>query len=92
MQLMSMFLIYGQYNSERMPTYATTDIKLTMPLGGGWTTYIQVSNLFNNKKIDSYQYKTDYSEKREVKQLPRLFIGGICWEFQRVVSIMEGLT
>jgi hypothetical protein len=75
--------IEGGYNSERMPAYMTTDIKLSMPVGNwkGWTAYCQVCNLFNVKNVDSYQYTTDYTSRREIDQLPFMLIGGIRWDF-----------
>jgi len=75
--------VYGKYNSERYPDYLSTDIKLSMPFFGlaNWRSYIQVTNLFGNANVNSYQYKNDYSDKREINQLPRLIIGGIRWNF-----------
>jgi hypothetical protein len=75
--------VYGDYHGDRMQPYMTTDIKLSMPLGGwrGWSSYVQVSNLFDVKNVDSYQYRTDYSDKRPVYQLPRMILGGVRYEF-----------
>jgi hypothetical protein len=74
---------YGDINSARLPDFFTTDIKLSMPFFGlkGWSSYVQTSNLFGNKNVDSYYYNEDYSEKRALYQLPRMIIGGIRWEF-----------
>jgi len=74
---------YGDYNSARMPDFWSTDIKLAMPVGRfkGWTAYCQLSNIFNVKNVDSYQYRTDYSDKREINQYPFMVIGGIRFEF-----------
>jgi outer membrane receptor protein involved in Fe transport len=75
--------VSGEYNSGRYPSYFSTDIKLTMPLfelESGYA-YLQVSNLFNVQNVNSDQYKTDYSDKREINQLPRLIIGGVRFEF-----------
>lgn len=47
----------------------------------GWSSYLQVSNLFDKKNVDSYYYNEDYSEKRALYQLPRMVIGGLRWEF-----------
>jgi hypothetical protein len=75
--------IYGGYNSARMSPYMTTDIKLSMPLGSStaWSSYVQVSNLFDVKNVDSYQYQTDYSGSRPIDQLSRMIIGGFRYEF-----------
>jgi hypothetical protein len=74
---------YGAYNSARMPDFWSTDIKLSMPVGKlkGWTAYCQISNLFNVENVDSYQYKTDYSDKRPVYQYPFTIIGGIHYDY-----------
>ncbi len=74
---------YGAYNGERMPNYTTTDIKLTLPFFNlpGWSSYVQVSNLFDVKNVDSYQYTFDYSSSRPIYQLPRIFFGGVKYEF-----------
>lgn len=74
--------VQGDYNSARMPDFTTTDIKITMPFfWDNWSSYIQVSNLFDVKNVEQYQYKTDYSGKREMHQLPRMVIGGLKWTF-----------
>gem|GEM_PF-2777466 len=73
----------GKFNSERMPDYTTTDVKVTMPFFNlkGWSAYVQITNLFDVKNVNSYMYKRDYSESRPIYQLPRVFFGGIRWEF-----------
>jgi TonB-dependent receptor-like protein len=73
----------GEYNSDRFPAYTTTDIKFTLPFFGlpGWSSYIQVTNLFNVKNIDQYYYNDDYTERKELYQLPRMIIGGFRWDF-----------
>jgi len=75
--------IYGRYNSLRVPDSYSTDIKLFMPFFGleGWSSYVQVTNLFDIKNINRYRYSDDYSERIEINELPRIIIAGIRWEF-----------
>jgi hypothetical protein len=75
--------VTGAFNGSRMPPYMTTDLKLSMPFFElpGWSSYVQVSNLFDVKNVDAYQYRTDYSESRAIYQLPRMILGGFRYEF-----------
>jgi hypothetical protein len=75
--------VYGMVNSSRMAAYSTTDIKVSMPFFGlkDWSSYVQVTNLFNNENPYGIEYKTDYSGSRNVPQLPRMILGGIRYDF-----------
>lgn len=74
--------VYGAYHSQRVPDYHRLDIKVTMPfIMKGWTSFVQVINLFNNKNVNSYYYNDDYSERKEQTMLPFTFIGGFRFVF-----------
>ncbi len=75
--------VYGTVNSDRVGPYMTTDIKLSMPVGGvkGLSSFVQVSNLFNNENPYGVEYKTDYSGYRNIPQLPRMTFGGFRYDF-----------
>lgn len=75
--------IYGEYNSLRVPTSYITDVKLLMPFFGlpGWSSYLQVTNLFDVENITGYRYSNDYAERIAINELPRIFIVGARWEF-----------
>ncbi|MEW6515504.1 MAG: TonB-dependent receptor [candidate division FCPU426 bacterium] len=74
---------YGAFQSERLPAYLSTDVKVSMPFFGlnGWSAYVQVTNLFDAKNVDHYYYNDDYSRRKAMYQLPRMFMGGIRWDF-----------
>jgi hypothetical protein len=77
--------IWGEYMSKRLPPYFKVDltIKRDFKFGkfikGEW--YCQFLNLFNYKNIYDYYYSEDYREKKEVKGLPFMFIGGVKFYF-----------
>jgi len=75
--------IYGSYNSDRYPAFASTDIKLTMPGFGlkGLSSYVQVSNLFDVKNVESYAYNKDYSSRKAMTQFGQMIYGGLKYKF-----------
>jgi hypothetical protein len=51
--------VYGELNSERMPTYQRLDLRLERkfdPLWGEWSWYVDLINTFNRENIEGYYY------------------------------------
>ncbi|MBN1594472.1 TonB-dependent receptor plug domain-containing protein [candidate division FCPU426 bacterium] len=74
---------YGRINSARFPAYNSTDLKITFPFFGipDVSAYLQITNVFDIKNVDQYYYNRAYTKRKELYQLPRMFIGGIRWDF-----------
>ena len=69
--------VYGSLNSERLPDYFRTDLRLD------WTTgwrdmvlYFEIINATNHQNVMAYEFNRDYSERRNIEQLPRFFSFG----------------
>jgi len=72
--------IHGPANSERLADYIRTDMRLEHGfLYSGWklNLYFEVLNLFDRKNPADYQYNEDYSEKKVVNSMPRLYYLGL---------------
>lgn len=51
--------VYGELNSQRMPTYQRLDIRLErkfFPAWGEWSWYVDLINAFNRENIEGYFY------------------------------------
>lgn len=71
---------YGDYKSKRLPDYFKIDLTITKKKRWGeW--YIYLMNITNHKNIYDYYYNEDYSERKEFKMLPFMWLGGCKIDF-----------
>ena len=69
--------VYGGLNSERLPDYFRTDLRLDWNTGWRDTVlYFEIINATNHQNVMAYEYNRDYSERRNIEQLPRFFSFG----------------
>jgi hypothetical protein len=69
---------YGALNSERMPAYFRTDLRLDWDTGWRNTLlYFEIINATNHKNVLRYEYSRDYSERKNIEQLPRFAAFGV---------------
>jgi hypothetical protein len=62
---------YGELNSDRLPAYFRTDLRLDWNTGWRNTSvYFEVINTTNHENVAGYDYSRDYSERKNIKQLP----------------------
>jgi TonB dependent receptor-like, beta-barrel len=69
--------VYGGLNSERLPDYFRTDLRLDWKTG--WRDvllYFEIINATNHQNVMAYEYNRDYSERRYIEQLPRFISFG----------------
>ena len=68
--------LYGPLNGARLPSFARLDLRAdrTFRLAGGLVldAYVEVLNALDAENLSYYDYNADYSERREVSQLPRI--------------------
>ncbi len=69
---------YGKLNSDRLPPYFRTDLRLDWNIGWRNTTlYFEVINVTDHENVAGYDYNVDYSERKNVEQLPRFISFGV---------------
>ena len=69
---------YGKLNSDRLPAYFRTDLRLDWRTGWRNTTlYFEVINATDNENVAGYEYNVDYSERKNVEQLPMFISFGV---------------
>lgn len=62
---------YGSLNSGRLPAYFRTDLRLDWETGWRNTTlYFEIINATNHENVAGYHYSRDYSERKNIEQLP----------------------
>lgn len=62
---------YGALNSERLPEYFRTDLRLDWHTGWRDTTvYFEIVNATDHENVAGYEYSRDYSERKNIEQLP----------------------
>lgn len=62
---------YGGLNSDRLPAYFRTDLRLDWNTGWRNTSlYFEIINMTNHRNVAGYDYSHDYSERKNVEQLP----------------------
>lgn len=76
--------LFGEQNTERLPTFFQADLRLarTFPIGG--TTLdvsLEVQNVTNAANVEEYLWSADYSERGEIRGLPILPVLGLRWSF-----------
>ena len=69
---------YGKLNSDRLPAYFRTDLRFDWNTGWRNTTvYFEVINATNHENVAAYEYNFDYSERKNVEQLPMFVSFGV---------------
>ena len=69
---------YGKLNSDRLPAYFRTDLRLDWRTGWRNTTlYFEVINATDNENVAGYEYNVNYSERKNVEQLPMFISFGV---------------
>lgn len=62
--------IYGSINKERLPNYFRIDLRLDWSVKDKINLYFEFINALNRKNVLSYEYNRDFSQTKEVNQLP----------------------
>lgn len=76
--------IYGETNSERLPSYHRLDLRVSKVFrfnSWGFGIFLELLNAYNRKNLLDYQYEEDYSDKNEIYQFPFIPYLGITTEF-----------
>lgn len=74
--------IYGEINSERLPSYFRLDLRMDYQSRPDSTQfYAEIVNATNRTNISGYDYNADYSERENVEQLPLFIYFGIRHEW-----------
>jgi outer membrane receptor protein involved in Fe transport len=67
--------ISGALNSVRKPAYHRLDLSVSRTSSHDtWQLrwYLEILNVYNSKNVIGYDYSTDYSTRKEIKQIPFL--------------------
>lgn len=70
--------VYGDLNSDRLPAYFRLDLRLDWTTG--WRNvllYFEVINATDHENVLRYEYSRDYSERKNLQQLPMFMAVGI---------------
>ncbi len=73
--------VYGEINSERLPTYHRLDLRVDRKFGADVTGYLELLNAYGQKNVAGYQYSVDYSEREAIYQLPTMLSFGVTARF-----------
>jgi hypothetical protein len=69
---------YGELNSDRLRAYFRMDLRLDWNTGWRNTTlYFEVINATDNENVAGYEYNVDYSERKNIEQLPMFISFGV---------------
>lgn len=69
---------YGSLNSERLPSYFRLDLRLDWNTGWRNTLlYFEVINSTDHQNVLKYEFSKDYSERKNLEQLPRFLAFGV---------------
>jgi hypothetical protein len=69
---------YGSLNSDRLPAYFRADFRLDWDTGWRNTIlYFEIINTTNHENVLRYEYSRDYSERKNIEQLPRFIAFGV---------------
>jgi hypothetical protein len=69
---------YGVLNSSRLPSYFRLGLRADWYTGWRDTTlYIEMINVTDHQNVLRYEYSLDYSERKNIEQLPRFISFGI---------------
>jgi hypothetical protein len=72
---------YGELNSERLPAYHRLDLRADWKLSPRYSFYGEVINAYARKNLSGYSYNTNYTQRKEVTQLPLLLSFGVLVRF-----------
>jgi hypothetical protein len=73
--------VYGALNSERLPAYHRLDLRADWKLSPRYSFYGELINAYARKNLSGYSYNADYSERKDVTQLPLLVSFGVLIKF-----------
>ncbi|MEL7448016.1 MAG: TonB-dependent receptor [Pseudomonadota bacterium] len=67
--------VYGEVNSERLPSYFRLDLRAdwTLEKWNDALLYFEIQNATNHRNVSDYEYEADYSSREPVTQVP-LFV------------------
>lgn len=69
---------YGNLNSDRLPAYFRADLRLDWFTGWRNTNlYFEIINVTGRENVLKYEYSKDYSERKNIEQLPRFISFGV---------------
>ena len=69
---------YGALNGDRLPVYFRSDLRLDWYTGWRNTTlYFEIINVTDHENVLRYEYSRDYSERKNIEQLPRFVAFGV---------------
>lgn len=70
---------YGPTNSDRLPDYQRLDFSTSLSTvydTWQWRFYLEIINVYNARNVLAYDYNSDYTQRKEILQLPFLpYIG-----------------
>ena len=76
--------IYGETNSVRVPPFHRLDLRVSKSFiyqRWRWGIFLELLNAYNRKNVLDVDYNRNYTEERNVHQLPLLPYGGVTVEF-----------
>lgn len=73
--------LYGETNSERLPSYHRLDLRADWVLSPRYRFFGEVINAYARKNISGYSYNADYTVRKDVTQLPFLLSFGVLVKF-----------
>ncbi|MET0335537.1 MAG: TonB-dependent receptor [Rhizobacter sp.] len=72
---------YGALNSERLPAYHRLDLRADWKLSPRYSFYGEVINAYARKNLSGYSYNANYTQRKDVTQLPWLLSFGVLIRF-----------
>ncbi len=76
--------VYGETNSVRVPPFHRLDLRISKSFiyqRWRWGIFLELLNAYNRKNVLDVDYNRNYTEERNVHQLPLLPYGGLTVEF-----------
>jgi hypothetical protein len=67
--------VYGPVNSVRLPDYQRMDFSTSLSTvydTWEWRVFLEILNVYDHPNLFAYNYNSDYSERKELRQLPFL--------------------
>lgn len=72
---------YGELNGDRLPAYHRLDLRADWKLSPRYSFYGELINAYARKNLSGYSYNADYTQRKEVTQLPLLLSFGVLVRF-----------
>ena len=72
--------MYGELNSERLPSYHRLDIKITSEVWSGrqkLSFYLDIFNAYNQENVSGYDYNEDYTSRKPQTGCPFFPVLGV---------------